>query len=61
PVAARVVTLRTGSGSVKPARVTTDAEGRAQVKWSPSAKVRSPLVATVSGTKVTASLSRPRP
>lgn len=61
PVAARVVTLRTGSGSVKPARVTTDAEGRAQVKWSPSAKVRSPLAAAVSGTKVSASLSRPRP
>jgi Big-like domain-containing protein len=61
PVAGRVVTIRTGSGSVKPARITTDAEGRAQVKWSPSAKVRSPLVAAVSGTKVTASLSRPRP
>ena len=61
PVAGRVVTFRTGSGSVKPARVTTDAEGRAQVRWAPATKVRSPLVASVSGTKVSATLSRPRP
>ena len=61
PVSGRVVTLRTGSGSVKPARVTTDGEGRAQVRWAAAAKVRSPLVASVTGTKVTATLSRPRP
>jgi hypothetical protein len=60
PVAGRVVSLRTGSGSVKPARVTTDGEGRAQVRWA-AAKVRSPLVASVSGTRVSATLSRPRP
>jgi hypothetical protein len=61
PVAGRVVALRTGSGSVKPARVTTDADGRALVRWVPAAKVRSPLVASVTGTKVSATLSRPRP
>ena len=61
PVSGRVVTLRTGSGSVKPARVTTDGEGRAQVRWAAAAKVRSPLVASVTGTKVSATLSRPRP
>lgn len=61
PVAHRVVTIRTGSGSVKPGRVTTDGEGRARVRWAPSARVRSPLEATVSGTRVSASLSRPRP
>ncbi|HVL18783.1 MAG TPA: Ig-like domain-containing protein, partial [Gemmatimonadales bacterium] len=61
PVSGRVVMLRTGSGSVKPARVTTDGEGRAQVRWAAAAKVRSPLVASVTGTKVSATLSRPRP
>ena len=61
PVGGRAVALRTASGSVKPAKVTTDADGRALVKWAPSARVRSPLVAGVSGTKVTATLSRPRP
>ncbi len=61
PVAGRVVALRTGSGSVKPARVTTEADGRAQVRWAPAVKVRSPLVASVSGTRVSATLSRPRP
>jgi hypothetical protein len=61
PVAGRVVTLRTGSGSVVPARITTDEQGRAQVRWVPSARVRGPLTAAVSGTRVSASLNRPRP
>ena len=61
PVAGRVVTLRTASGTVKPAKVTTDAEGRAQARWTPKAKVRGALTATVPGSKATATLSRPRP
>ena len=61
PVPGRVVTLRSSSGSVKPARVTTDSVGRAQVRWTPRAGVRGALTAAVTGTRVTATLSRPRP
>ena len=61
PVPGRVVTLRTASGAVKPAKVTTDDEGRAQARWTPKARVRGVLTATVSGSKVSATLSRPRP
>jgi hypothetical protein len=61
PVPGRTVTLHTTSGTTKPAKVTTDGEGRAQTRWTPKAKVRGGLTATVPGTKVTATLSRPRP
>jgi Big-like domain-containing protein len=61
PVPGRVVMLRTASGAVTPAKVTTDAEGRAATRWAPEAKVRGPLTATVPGTRVSATLSRPRP
>jgi hypothetical protein len=61
PVPGRVVTLRTASGTVKPAKVTTDGEGRAQARWTPKAKVRGALTATMVGSKVSATLSRPHP
>jgi Bacterial Ig-like domain (group 1) len=61
PVPGRIITLRTASGTVKPAKVTTDAQGRAEARWTPKAKVRGTLTAAVPGTKVGASLSRPRP
>lgn len=61
PVPGRVVTLRTASGTVKPAKVTTDGEGRAQAGWTPKVKVRGALTATMAGSKVSATLSRPRP
>jgi len=61
PVPGRAVTLRTASGAVKPAKVATDAEGRAQARWTPRVKVRGGLTATVTGSRVTATLSRPRP
>jgi hypothetical protein len=61
PVAGRFVTLHTASGTIKPAKVTTDVEGQAQAHWTPKAKVRGSLTATVPGTRVSATLSRPRP
>jgi hypothetical protein len=61
PVPGRVVTLRSSSGSVKPARVTTDSGGRAQARWTPRSGVHGALTAGVSGTRVTGTLSRPRP
>jgi hypothetical protein len=61
PVPGRVVTLHTPSGAVKPAKVTTDAEGRAHTSWTPKAKVRGSLTAAVPGTRVSATLTRPRP
>jgi hypothetical protein len=61
PVPGRVVALRTATGTVKPARVTTDAEGRAEVRWTPKAGVRGALGAAVVKSQVSATLSRPRP
>jgi Bacterial Ig-like domain (group 1) len=61
PVAGRLVTLSTPSGTVKPAKVNTDAEGRAQALWTPRAKVRGALTAAVPGTKISATLSRTPP
>jgi hypothetical protein len=60
PIPGRVITLRTASGTVKPAKVTTDAQGRAEARWTPKAKVRGALTAAVPGTKVGATLSRSR-
>ena len=60
-VAGRAVRLRTASGTIKPATVTTDAQGRAEARWTPNAKVRGALEAVVPGTRVSATLSRPRP
>jgi hypothetical protein len=61
PVPGRVVALRTASGTVKPVKVTTDAEGRAEVRWTPKAGVRGALGAAVPGSRVSVTLSRPRP
>jgi hypothetical protein len=61
PVAGRVVSLHTASGTIKPAKVTTDVEGQAQAHWTPKAKGRGSLTATVPATRVSATLSRPRP
>ncbi len=62
PVAGRVVAFRPSSGKTSPARTTTDAHGRARVRWALAPKPgRASLVASVSGTKVSGTLTLPRP
>lgn len=62
PVAGRAIGFRPSSGTVSPARATTDERGRARARWTPGAKpARVSLAATATGTKVSATLSLPRP
>jgi hypothetical protein len=51
PVADQPVVFSTKFGSVSPARVMTDAKGRAHTRWTPASKVgKRTLVAAVKGT-----------
>jgi hypothetical protein len=50
PVADQAVVFSTKFGSVSPARVMTDAKGRAHTRWTPASKVgKRTLVAAVKG------------
>jgi hypothetical protein len=56
PVADQPVVFSTKFGSVSPARVMTDAHGRAHTRWTPGTKVgRRTLQAAVKGTEARAS------
>lgn len=56
PVADQPVGFSTKSGTVSPARVMTDAKGRAHTRWTPGSKTgKRTLVATVKGTDARAS------
>jgi hypothetical protein len=60
PIAERTVRFRSASGTVSPARATTDAQGQARVRWTPARKaVKASLVAEVPGTEARASLTLP--
>jgi hypothetical protein len=62
PVPARTISFRPSAGKVSPARASTDAHGRAQVRWTLGPKpARVSLVAAVSGTKLSETLTLPRP
>jgi hypothetical protein len=55
PVADQPVVFATKSGSVNPARVMTDAHGRAHTRWPPASKEgRRTLVAAVKGSEARA-------
>jgi adhesin/invasin len=64
PVADRPVVFSTRFGSVSPARVMTDARGRAHTRWTPGSKVgERTLLAVVKGTEARATfvLNAPEP
>ena len=64
PVADQPVVFSTKSGSVSPARVMTDAKGRAHTRWTPGSKVgERTLLAVVKGTEARATfvLKAPEP
>ena len=62
PLPGRTLSFRASSGKVSPARASTDGRGRAQVRWTLGPKpVRVSLVAVVSGSKLSETLSLPRP
>jgi len=64
PVADQPVVFSSRSGSVSPARVMTDARGRAHTRWTPASKVgERTLVAAVKGTDARATfvLKSPEP
>jgi hypothetical protein len=64
PVADQPVVFSTKFGTVSPARVMTDARGRAHTRWTPASKVgRRTLVAAVKGTDARATfvLEPPEP
>ena len=64
PVADQPVVFSTKFGTVSPARVMTDARGRAHTRWTPASKVgKRTLVAAVKGTDARATfvLEPPEP
>jgi hypothetical protein len=64
PVADQPVVFSTKFGTVSPARVMTDAHGRAHTRWTPASKVgKRTLVAAVKGTDARATfvLEPPQP
>jgi hypothetical protein len=64
PVADQPVVFSTKVGNVSPARVMTDARGRAHTRWTPGSKVgERTLVAAVKGTEARATfvLKAPEP
>jgi hypothetical protein len=64
PVADQPVVFSTKSGTVSPARVMTDAKGRAHTRWTPASKVgKRTLVAAVKGSDARATfvLEAPEP
>jgi len=62
PIPGRTISFRPSSGRVSPARVVTDPHGRAQVRWTLGPKpAKVSLAATVGGTKLSRTLTLPRP